>query len=103
MKNTLKISIAIILAASVFMPCAYPAEAIFEERDRLIRLETKIDTGFQQMDKRFEDLRGDMNKRFEQVDKRFEQLTSRIDRFMIWSFATITSVGGLVVALIKYF
>lgn len=58
-------------------------------------------------------LREDMDKRFEQVDKRFEQaqvetakrfeqLTSRIDHFMIWSFATTVSVGGIVVAVIKF-
>jgi len=58
-------------------------------------------------------LREDMDKRFEQVDKRFEQiqqetarrfdqLTTRIDHFMIWSFATTVSVGGLIVAVIKF-
>jgi shikimate kinase len=57
-------------------------------------------------------LREDMDKRFEQVDKRFEQmqaetakrfeqLTSRIDHFMIWSFATTLTVGGIVVAMVK--
>ena len=46
-------------------------------------------------------------KRFEQVDKRFgqmqietakrfDQLTSRMDHFMIWSFATTLTVGGIV-------
>ena len=47
-------------------------------------------------------LREDMDKRFEKVDKRFEQLTSRIDHFMIWSFATTVSVGGMIVATIKF-
>ena len=50
------------------------------------------------MDKRFEQV----DKRFEQVDKRFEVLTSRIDHFMIWSFATTLTVGGLVIAAIKF-
>ena len=52
------------------------------------------------MDKRFDYMREEMNKRFEQVDKRFEQfdkrfetLTTRIDRFMFWSFATTLSSG----------
>ena len=48
------------------------------------------------------DLRKDMDKRFEQVDKRFEQLTARIDQFMVWSFATTVSVGGIIVAAIKF-
>jgi len=49
------------------------------------------------MDKRFEQV----DKRFEQVDKRFEMLISRIDHFMIWSFATSFTMAGLVVAAIK--
>jgi len=32
----------------------------------------------------------------EQMDKRFEELMRRIDRFMVWSFATTPTVGGLV-------
>ena len=54
------------------------------------------------MDKRFEQIHIETAKRFEQVDKRFEQLTSRIDHFMIWSFATTVSVGGMIVAAIKF-
>jgi len=53
------------------------------------------------VDKRFEAMREDMNRHFEQVDKRFEHLTTRIDRFMRWSFALTLTVGGLVVAAIK--
>ena len=58
----------------------------------------QVDKRFEQVDKRFEQV----DKRFEQVDKRFEVLTSRIDRFMIWSFATTLTVGGLIVAAIKF-
>ena len=51
-------------------------------------------------------LREDMDKRFEQMQvetaKRFDQLTSRIDHFMIWSFATTLTVGGIVIAAIKF-
>lgn len=47
-------------------------------------------------------LRKDMDKRFEQVDKRFEALTTRIDRFMIWSFITNLAIGAAVVAAIRY-
>ena len=53
---------------------------------------------FEQVDKRFEQV----DKRFEQFDKRFETLTTRIDRFMIWSFATTLTVGGIVIAAIKF-
>ena len=58
----------------------------------------QVDKRFEQVDKRFEQV----DKRFEQVDKRFEVLTSRIDRFMIWSFATTLTVGGMIIAAIKF-
>ena len=65
-------------------------------------LREDMDKRFEQVDKRFEQV----DKRFEQVQaettKRFEQLTSRIDHFMIWSFATTISVGGMIVAAIKF-
>ncbi len=93
-----------------------------EQRERIIRVEEElkhqrelmregfnrmdkrfeqVDKRFEQVDKRFEQMQLEMNKRFEQVDKRFEQMTARIDRFMIWSFATTVSVGGVVIAVIK--
>ena len=40
-------------------------------------------------------------RRFDLVDNRFEALTRRIDRFMVWSYATTLTVGGLVVAALK--
>ena len=43
------------------------------DRERLVRVEAIQTTFMQQMDKRFEELRSDMNARFEQVDKRFGQ------------------------------
>ena len=38
----------------------------------------------------------------EQIDKRFEQLTLRTDHFIVWLFGTTLTVGGLVVAAIKF-
>lgn len=81
-------------------------------RERTIRVEEELKhqrelmaEGFKQMEKRFEQMDKrfeQMDKRFEQVDKRFEQLTTRIDHFMVWSFATTLTVGGLIVAAIKF-
>jgi len=74
-----------------------------------IELREEIQGLREDMDKRFDLMREEMSKRFEQVDRRFEQaekrfeaLTIRIDRFMIWSFATTLSVGGIVIAAIKF-
>ena len=75
----------------------------FEQVDK--RFE-QVDKRFEQMQvetaKRFEQAQLETAKRFEQVDKRFELLTSRIDHFMMWSFATTISVGGMIVAAIKF-
>ncbi|MDP1558265.1 MAG: hypothetical protein Q8K59_04150, partial [Nitrosomonas sp.] len=81
-----------------------------EIRKRIVRVEEELKhqrelmiEGFNRVDKRFEQMVLEMNTRFTQVDKRFEALTSRIDRlFMIWSFATTLTVGGLIVAAIKF-
>ena len=101
-----------------------------EIRERIVRVEEELKhqrelmmEGFHRIDKRFEQLIGEMNarfaqvdkrfeqvekrfeqidKRFEQIDRRFEVMTTRIDRFMVWSFATTLTVGGIVIAAIKY-
>jgi len=31
----------------------------------------------------------------------YEEITRRLDRFMVWSFSTTVTVGGLVVAILK--
>ena len=88
-----------------------PAVYEVELRERMVRVEEElkhqrelIKTILEQMDKRFDavDKRFDaVDKRFEAADRRFEDLVRRIDRFMIWSFGTTLTVGGLVVAAIK--
>jgi len=47
-----------------------------KDRELLIRLDTKV----AEMDKRFGDLREDMNKRFEQVDKKFAELREDMNK-----------------------
>ncbi len=50
-----------------------------EDRARLIRLEATLQTFMHQMDKRFAELREDMNKRFELMEKRFEMIDKRFE------------------------
>jgi len=57
-----------------------------EIRERIVRVEEELKhqrelmlEGFNRVDKRFEQLIGEMNARFEQVDKRFEQLISEMN------------------------
>ena len=71
-------------------------------RGEMKALREDMDRRFEQVDKRFEQMQLETVKRFEQVDKRFDQLTSRMDHFMIWSFATTLTVGGIVIAAVKF-
>ena len=64
----------------------------------------QVDKRFEQVDKRFEqiDRRFEhVEKRFDQVDRRFDALTRRMDRFMVWSFSTTLAVGGIVIGELK--
>jgi len=77
--------------------------ALREDMDkRFEQMQVETVKRFEQVDKRFEQMQIEAVKRFEQVDKRFDQLTSRMDHFMIWSFATTLTVGGIVIAAIKF-
>jgi len=88
-----------------------------EDRERLIRLEATLQVFMQQTDKRFAELREDMNKRFEEMradvnkrfqemredtNKRFEQVDKRIDQLItfLWILAGIFT--ALVVAVIAF-
>lgn len=63
-----------------------------EDRDRLIRLEVKVE----QIDKRFDQI----DKRFEQADKRGDSIERRLERLegvMMWGFGLLfTTMIGLV-------
>ncbi len=68
----------------------------------------QVEKRFEQVDKRLEQIQLEMNKRFEQVDRRFEQqhqeimgLHHEIKLLMRWSFGTLLTVGGLIVALLR--
>jgi ElaB/YqjD/DUF883 family membrane-anchored ribosome-binding protein len=76
-----KITTIVLVGMMLLSPVCY-AESGFTQadRDRLIRLEATLQTFMQQVDKRFEELREDMNKRFEQVDKRFEELREDMNK-----------------------
>jgi len=71
-------------------------------RNEMKLLREDMDKRFEQVDRRFEQMQVETAKRFEQVDKRFDQLTARMEHFMIGSFATTLTVGGIVIAAIKF-
>ena len=80
-------------AAEITGSTEQPVSFTQTDRDRLIRIETTLE----QQDKRFVELREDMNKRFEQVDKRFEQVDKRFEQtntyigWLMAMFAAITA------------
>ncbi|MEL0328232.1 MAG: hypothetical protein VXB74_06220, partial [Deltaproteobacteria bacterium] len=57
---------------------------------------------FEQVDKRFEEFQRQMDRRFEQMDQRFVELQRRMDRFMFWSLGMTLTVGGIVIAVLKF-
>ncbi|MEW5692101.1 MAG: hypothetical protein AB1765_02260 [Candidatus Hydrogenedentota bacterium] len=74
------------------------AEALIKIDKRFELLQQDMDKRFEEVDKRFVLMQQDMDKRFEQVDKRFEQvdkrfdiLTKKIDDSISWTQAV---VGG---------
>lgn len=80
-------------------------EELKHQRELIQQILVQMDKRFEQVDKRFDQVDqrfGQVEKRFERIDAQILHLTQRIDRFMVWSFATTVSVGGLVVALIKF-
>jgi len=77
-----------------------------EDRERLIRLEATLQVFMQQTDKRFAELREDMNKRFEEMrqdtNKRFEQIDKRIDQLITFLWILAGMFTALVVAVIAF-
>ena len=96
-----------------------------ELRERMVRVEEELKNqrdlmkqGFDLMDKRFTEMREDSNRRFEQVDKRFEEmredssrrfelvdkqiseLSRRMFHFMVWTFGTIVTAAGVIIAVL---
>ncbi|SDN51451.1 hypothetical protein SAMN04488516_102361 [Desulfonauticus submarinus] len=50
-------------------------------REELKEFKREVKEGFENVDKRFDEFKSDVNMRFEQVDKRFEQVDKRFDEF----------------------
>ena len=86
----------------------------FEQVDkRFESIQASMDKRFEQsdkrfesmqasMDKRFEAMQANMDKRFDAMERRFESMERRMEVFMRWSFGMTLSVGGLIVAILKF-
>jgi hypothetical protein len=69
-------------------------EELKHQRELIKTLIERMGKRFDAGDKRFESMQ-------KQMDDRFAALVQRIDRFMVWSFATTLTVGALIVAALK--
>jgi hypothetical protein len=81
---TLTFSFILLFFTNISFSQSNPVAFTQEDRDRIIRTDTRLDEGFKQIDKRFEQV----DKRFEQVNQRFEQTNT----FMGWMIALF---GGM--------
>ncbi|MEI7524532.1 MAG: hypothetical protein WCJ95_09395 [Mariniphaga sp.] len=70
------------------------------DRDRLVRLETKVEG----IDKRFDDLTLNLNSKYTAINSRFSEVNNKIDRrenkfdsYFIWDFGLVLmSIFGLI-------
>ena len=78
----------------LFYPCAFAKEVPFtlEDRDRLIRLETKVDEGLKSVNHRIDAL----DKRIDALDKRIDSLDKRIDGLQNLIYVVISGIFILI-------
>ena len=69
-----------------------------ELRERVVRVEEAL----KHQGELIQQLIQQMDKRFEQMDQRFVELQHRMDRFMFWSLGMTLTVGGIVIAVLKF-
>ena len=75
-----------------------PAVYEIELRERMVRVEEAL----KHQGELIQQLIQQMDKRFEQMDQRFVELQRRMDRFMFWSLSMTLTVGGIVIAVLKF-
>ena len=75
-----------------------PAVYEIELRERMVRVEEAL----KHQGELIQQLIQQMDKRFEQMDQRFVELQRRMDRFMFWSLGMTLTVGGIVIAFLKF-
>ena len=80
-----------------------------EDKERLIRLEVKVDEGFKRIDERFES----MEKRFDSMEKRFDSMEKSFDlqiseikslflSLFLWGFGVLFGAIGLIFGYLLY-
>jgi len=98
----------ILCAPTISFPKAIPFTQ--DDRDRLIRLETKLEEGLKATNQRIDDLNkriDDLNRRVEEgfkaTNQRIDDLNRRIDglqTFMLWGFGILFGGMGILIGFV---
>lgn len=97
-KATLLIMVSIILLGTVNVSFSKEVSFAQEDRDRLIRFETKLEEGLKATNQRIEALEKSVDNHFEQIDKRFEFMQN----LMIAMLAVFGSLCGVFAGLLLW-
>ncbi len=65
-----------------------------EDRDRITRLEVKVEEGFKAVNQRMDDI----NRRIDDTNKRIEELQT----LMLWGFGILFSGMGILIGLVMW-
>ena len=110
MKRITLYALGVLCAIVMCVSVCYGVEHAPRVSDReIIEALTELKAGqealnqrFEQVDRRFEELRVDMNARFEQVDKRFEQVNARFGQMIGLFIGIIAAFAGIVGCTIAF-
>lgn len=97
-----KLFFIIFFIITISAAISYGQESQFtvQDRERLVRLETKVEEGNKSINQRLDDL----NNRFEDTNHRFNDLReemSALRTFMLWGFGILFGgIGGLITIVI---
>jgi hypothetical protein len=85
--------IFILLPAFILKAQEQPIPYSQADRDRMVRLETKVES----LDKRIDDLTLNFNARFSEVNNKFDRLEDKFDSYFMWGFGLVLmSIFGLI-------
>ncbi|MFN3599744.1 MAG: coiled-coil domain-containing protein, partial [Aquificaceae bacterium] len=79
-----------------------------EDRDRITRLEVKVEEGFKAVNQRMDDVNrriDDVNKRIDDTNRRIEDTNKRIEELqtlMLWGFGILFGGMGILIGLVMW-
>ena len=71
-----------------------------EDKERLIRLEVKVEEGFIRIDERFDAMEKRFNDKFNILDKKFDDKIDGISTFLYWGFGIMFGWIGILMGIV---